>query len=284
MTCFSRCKVPSGCTVPTTTFRRRCTSVLPPVEPEKPSLYVVGGLGGAGVLKTCWKPLPSLKSIRTVIVGFGAGETTTLTVRLALASVVPPSVPGNVDVGLFGGEVGTVVLAGSSSPTTRARAPHDDGVRRDRPRGRRGRPLTRRASRAPVLAVVVVVAVDVEADPDVAAQDAVLRGEALRVAQAAAAILRRGQLGRPVDQVEGDPRAAAPVLVDLEGRLDSQRCWYGPVVEDITRLVVRRVGEQQVARCHASVMEPDQTETPDTRSVGRVLDSCAGEASRPGAL
>ena len=81
----------------------------PPVEPEKPNLYVDGVPGGAGTgPSTVWKPLP--KSICTVIVGDAPGEITRWTVRFAFASVVPASTPGSVEVGRFGSDAGLVVL------------------------------------------------------------------------------------------------------------------------------------------------------------------------------
>src|SRR5262249_7691551 len=101
--CFTRVRLARGITVLTMTFRSRCRSVEPPVEPDQPKLEGEGGLGGAGMASTGCGPMP--KSTLTMMRGEGAGVMVICTPRRALTSDVPWSDPGRFSIG------GLVVVA-----------------------------------------------------------------------------------------------------------------------------------------------------------------------------
>ena len=100
---------------------------------------------------------------------------------------------------------------------------------------------------AAALVVVVEVPEDVEADADVAAEDAV-RVATLRVREAAAVAPGHGEVRRAVDQEERDAvRSGAAVLPLVEVRDETGAGWNGPIVEDRAGLLRDRVGELEVA-------------------------------------
>src|SRR3954447_10787770 len=111
-TCFSSWRLSSGSTVLTLTWRIRCTSVEPPVDADRPNLYVEGMPGGATMSSSCthgsattlglyristmmWAGLPGRLGVTPTLISRSDGAR--VVARRGCASVVP---------GLFGFETG----------------------------------------------------------------------------------------------------------------------------------------------------------------------------------
>src|SRR5262249_30951812 len=143
--------------------------------------------------------------------------------------------------------------------------------------------------RPAALEVVVEVPECVEADTDVASGDAGDTG-ALRVAEAAAEAARRGEHGRPVDQVEGDAvrrRRAAAVLKLIEGGDQARTRRDRTVVQDGAGLVELCVGELEVAGRHTRGRHwtgPAVPAVGDVRRTGRQRSSNRASGEAGGAL
>src|SRR5262249_52477044 len=125
-----------------------------------------------------------------------------------------------------------------------ARSAYGDGARHAR--RRKWRPERRHAALPSALVVVVEVPEDVQADADVAPEDAVHPG-LLRGGEAAAGGPGLGEIRRAGDQVERDAVGPGPAVLPLvEGCDDAGAGGDGPVVENGARFVVGDVGELEI--------------------------------------
>ena len=222
-------------------------------------------------------PRPSWKSMLTVTRGDGAGEIVTWTDRRAAGGAgvcaLLRSEPPRLDGGGRGtGGVVLIVLPSQQYPVpTASRAAERDDVRHPLVLVLEERGL-HRAPASALLAVVIEVAEGVEADPEIASQDARLT-VSLSVAQRASEAACVRQRGGAVDQEERDPvRARSAVLPLVEAGDDTGAGGNWPVVENRSRGVVPAVGELQIAIGSA----------PDRRNGSHLILGAARDVRGPG--
>ena len=112
----------------------------------------------------------------------------------------------------------------------------------------------RRTARPTPLIVVVIIAKHVEPEAQHTAQDARLtQNRALGIPETPTSAADLRQLGRAIDQEEGHPIAgrAAAILPLVERRDEAGGGGNRTVIEDVAGSAAPRIGQLQVAGCHA---------------------------------